>query len=150
MYHRLLVVDLLRCQPTAFPIKHHFSLFEYVVERTDESERTPVYFDFRYICHSTPPPDAFGVNVTISISVASTSCDAGDAKVASSPLKQNRTSHASRIVTYLYIYRWYRQGRKSQRCAVTARAKVMNSIRVEFQDGYIMITSGNAIRRARP
>lgn len=48
-----------------------------------------------------------------------------------------------------YVYRWDRQGRKGQRCAVTARAKVMNSIRVEFEDGFTMITSGNAIRRAK-
>jgi hypothetical protein len=30
---------------------------------------------------------------------------------------------------------------------VTARGK-FNSIRAEFEDGYVMITSGNAIRRA--
>jgi len=32
--------------------------------------------------------------------------------------------------------------------AVTARGK-MNSIRVVFEDGYVMITSGNSIRRRR-
>lgn len=47
-----------------------------------------------------------------------------------------------------YIFRWDRHGRKGQRCAVTARGK-RNSIRVEFPDGYKVITSGNAIRRAR-
>ena len=47
----------------------------------------------------------------------------------------------------LYTYRWDRQGRKGQLCKVTARGK-FNSIRVEFADGYTMITSGNAIRRA--
>ena len=47
----------------------------------------------------------------------------------------------------LYIYRWDRQGRKGQTCRVTARGK-FNSIRVEFEDGYVMITSGNAIRKA--
>jgi len=46
-----------------------------------------------------------------------------------------------------YIYRWDRQSRKGQRCKVTARGK-FNSIRVVFEDGYTMITSGNAIRRA--
>lgn len=45
-----------------------------------------------------------------------------------------------------YLYRWDRQGRKGQRCCVTARGK-FNSIRVEFEDGYVMITSGNAIRK---
>lgn len=49
----------------------------------------------------------------------------------------------------LYIYRWDRQGRKGQTCQVTARGK-FNSIRVVFEDGYEMITSGNAIRRVRP
>ena len=50
-----------------------------------------------------------------------------------------------------YIYFWNRPegaSRKGQRCAVTARGK-MNSIRVVFEDGYIMITSGNSIRRRR-
>ena len=47
----------------------------------------------------------------------------------------------------IYIYRWDRQGRKGQTCRVTARGK-FNSIRVVFEDGYEMITSGNAIRRA--
>jgi hypothetical protein len=48
-----------------------------------------------------------------------------------------------------YIYRWNRQGRKGQPCQVTARG-ARNTIRVEFADGYIMFTSGNAIRRLRP
>lgn len=47
----------------------------------------------------------------------------------------------------LYTYRWDRQGRKGQTCQVTARGK-FNSIRVEFTDGYVMITSGNSIRKA--
>ncbi|WP_287061667.1 hypothetical protein [Mesorhizobium sp.] len=66
-----------------------------------------------------------------------------------------------------YIYRWDRQGRKGQPCAMTARSKPcaasfslpgfgrakparFNSIRVEFADGYAMVTSGNAIRKAKP
>lgn len=55
-----------------------------------------------------------------------------------------------------YIYRWDRHGRKEQPCKVTARSprgkgfKNFNTIRVEFGDGYVMITSGNAIRKARP
>ncbi|VVT15472.1 hypothetical protein [Hoeflea sp. EC-HK425] len=47
-----------------------------------------------------------------------------------------------------YIYRWNRQGRKGQVCTVTARGK-MNSICVRFEDGYTMVTSGNAIRRVK-
>lgn len=66
-----------------------------------------------------------------------------------------------------YIYRWDRFGRKGQLCAVTARSKAapgtfalpgfgrpasprFNSICVEFADGFAMVTSGNAIRRAKP
>lgn len=54
----------------------------------------------------------------------------------------------------LPYYRWDRQGRKGQPCAVTARSRRgkgfhnFNSIRVAFADGFVMITSGNAIRRA--
>ncbi|MBA1141709.1 hypothetical protein [Mesorhizobium neociceri] len=66
-----------------------------------------------------------------------------------------------------YFYRWDRHGRKGQRCKVTARSGValcglgpplvvfgepgikrFNSIRVTFADGFTMVTSGNAIRRA--
>lgn len=46
-----------------------------------------------------------------------------------------------------YIYRWDRHGRKGQPCSVTVRDKAMNSCRVEFADGYKMITSRNALRR---
>ena len=50
-------------------------------------------------------------------------------------------------MSYPYIFRWNRCGRKDQRCAVTARG-AMNSCRVVFQDGFVMITSRNALRRA--
>lgn len=50
--------------------------------------------------------------------------------------------------TLPYVYRWDRQGRKGQRCAVIARG-AMNSCRVEFADGYRMITSRNALRKAK-
>lgn len=57
---------------------------------------------------------------------------------------------ADRIVEpQVYVYRWDRQGRKGQRCVVTARGK-MNSCRVEFEDGHKMITSRNALRKWRP
>lgn len=46
----------------------------------------------------------------------------------------------------VYIYRWNRCGRKGQRCRVTARG-TMNSCRVEFEDGFVMITSRNALMR---
>ncbi|TJW46322.1 MAG: hypothetical protein E5X65_36615 [Mesorhizobium sp.] len=66
-----------------------------------------------------------------------------------------------------YTYRWDRHGRKGQPCAVTARSKPgaasfalpgfgrakparFNSVRVEFADGFALVTSGNAIRKAKP
>lgn len=66
-----------------------------------------------------------------------------------------------------YLYRWDRLGRKGQPCRVTARSKAahatfalpgfgeparprFNSVRVEFADGFAMVTSGNAIRKIQP
>jgi hypothetical protein len=46
-----------------------------------------------------------------------------------------------------YIYRWNRMGRKGERCAVTVRG-TMNSCLVVFADGFRMVTSRNAIRKA--
>lgn len=53
------------------------------------------------------------------------------------------------MTAYPYVFRWNRQDRKGQLCRVTARGK-MNSCRVEFEDGYVMITSRNAIMKAKP
>ncbi len=47
-----------------------------------------------------------------------------------------------------YIFRWNRQDRKGQRCRMLARG-TLNSILLEFEDGYRMVTSGNSIARAR-
>jgi hypothetical protein len=47
-----------------------------------------------------------------------------------------------------HIYRWNRHGRRGEPCRVTARCR-MNSIRVEFADGYVMITSGNAVKQIK-
>ena len=47
----------------------------------------------------------------------------------------------------IYRYRWNRCGRKDRRCIVTARG-TMNSCRVEFEDGYVMVTSRNALAKA--
>lgn len=46
-----------------------------------------------------------------------------------------------------YIYFWHRQGRKGQLCKITATG-TLGSARVEFQDGYVMITSRRAVRKA--
>jgi hypothetical protein len=48
----------------------------------------------------------------------------------------------------VYVYRWDRCGRKGQRCRVTARG-TMNSCRLEFEDGFVMVTSRNALMRAK-
>jgi hypothetical protein len=50
-------------------------------------------------------------------------------------------------MAFPYIYRWDQQGRKGHPCRVLARGK-MNSCLVEFEDGYQMVTSRNAIRKA--
>jgi hypothetical protein len=49
----------------------------------------------------------------------------------------------------IYIYRWNRKDRKGQRCVVTARG-TMNSCCVRFDDGYQMVTSRNALMKAKP
>jgi hypothetical protein len=73
------------------------------------------------------------------------------------------------VVTLLpYIYRWERDGRKGTPCRILARSrrlgatvagivkfgqpapKNFNSILIEFADGHRTITSGNAIRKAKP
>jgi hypothetical protein len=52
-----------------------------------------------------------------------------------------------RLMVTRYIYRWNRMGRKGQACIALARG-TMNSCMVQFDDGYIAITSRNALRRA--
>ena len=47
----------------------------------------------------------------------------------------------------LYLYRWDRCGRKGQRCRVFARG-TMNAVGLEFEDGFTMVTSGNALKKA--
>jgi hypothetical protein len=51
---------------------------------------------------------------------------------------------------YPYIWYWRRRlpERKGQRCKITARG-AMNSIRVEFPDGFAVITSRFAVRKAK-
>lgn len=49
---------------------------------------------------------------------------------------------------YPYTYHWQRQDRKGQSCRVIARG-TLNSICVEFRDGYRMVTSGNSIRKIK-
>lgn len=67
-----------------------------------------------------------------------------------------------------YLFRWDRHGRRGQPCTVEARSRAgkfdtgpalafgttarprFNSILVRFADGFAMVTSGNAIRKAPP
>jgi hypothetical protein len=53
----------------------------------------------------------------------------------------------------LFDHIWYWRSRlpdrKGQACRVTARGK-LNSIRVQFEDGFVVITSRFAIRRIQP
>jgi hypothetical protein len=49
-------------------------------------------------------------------------------------------------MTQVYIYRWNRMGRKGQRCVVLCRGS-MNSCAVRFEDGYIAVTSRNALAK---
>ena len=56
---------------------------------------------------------------------------------------------ARKDVAFPYVYFWHRMDRKGQRCDVLARGK-MNSCLVKFEDGFTVVTSWNALRRARP
>ena len=47
-----------------------------------------------------------------------------------------------------YVYYWNRMGRKGQVCEVLVRGK-MNSCLVRFADGFMAVTSRNALRRAK-
>lgn len=51
-------------------------------------------------------------------------------------------------LAFPYVYRWDRCGRKGQRCRVFARG-TMNSVGLEFEDGFRMVTSGNALRKVK-
>ena len=63
--------------------------------------------------------------------------------------KRDLLKHEPRASDFPYIYRWDRQGRKGEPCKVTARG-TMNSCLVVFADRFAMVTSRNAIRKAKP
>jgi hypothetical protein len=55
------------------------------------------------------------------------------------------------IYPYVYVWRaigWRILDRKGQRCRVVARG-TMNSCLLEFEDGFRVVTSRNAIRRRK-
>ncbi len=47
-----------------------------------------------------------------------------------------------------FVYRWNRQGRKGQRCQILARG-TMNSRLLRFEDGFTMVSSGNALAKEK-
>ena len=53
--------------------------------------------------------------------------------------------------TYDHVWRWRSRlpERKGQRCRVLVRGRRMNTVLVEFEDGYLVTTSRYAVRRAR-
>jgi hypothetical protein len=51
-------------------------------------------------------------------------------------------------MTFPYLYAWNRMNRKGQLCRVLARGK-MNSALIEFEDGYLAVTSRNALRKVK-
>lgn len=53
--------------------------------------------------------------------------------------------------TFDYEWFWRRRlpDRKGQNCRVLIRAKKMNSIMVEFEDGYRVVTSRYAVRKRK-
>ena len=52
-------------------------------------------------------------------------------------------------VVYDHVWRWAARlpERKGQRCRVLVRARRMNSVLVEFEDGYKVVSSRYAVRR---
>jgi hypothetical protein len=52
------------------------------------------------------------------------------------------------IAIFPYFYAWARMGRKGKLCRVLARGK-MNSALIEFEDGYLAVTSRNALRKVK-
>ena len=63
--------------------------------------------------------------------------------------KQLQVVEPAPAIDYDHIWYWRAKlpDRKGQRCAVIARGK-MNSVLVEFEDGYRVITSRYAVRKA--
>lgn len=46
-----------------------------------------------------------------------------------------------------YRYGWHRMGRKDQLCILQVIAPRMNTVQVQFEDGYQAITSANALKK---
>lgn len=53
------------------------------------------------------------------------------------------------LYDHVWFWRTRLPGRKGQRCRVVIRAKRMNSVLVEFPDGYTVVTSRYAVRKAQ-
>jgi len=59
-------------------------------------------------------------------------------------------SGLSRDFDHIWWWRTRLPERKGQRCRILVRAKRMNSVLVEFEDGFRVVTSRYAVRRTRP
>ena len=52
-------------------------------------------------------------------------------------------------MTHVWFWKSRLPERKGQRCRVLVRSKRMNSVLVEFEDGYKVVTSAYAVRRIK-
>lgn len=49
-----------------------------------------------------------------------------------------------------YLYGWHRMNRKGDVCTLLVQGQKMNSVLVEFEDGYKAVTSANALKTLPP
>ncbi len=61
-----------------------------------------------------------------------------------------RTARDREPFPYVWYWRKHLPGRKGQRCRVLTRSRRMNSALIEFEDGFRVVTSRNALRRVDP
>ena len=68
-----------------------------------------------------------------------------------------QTEHSRNAITPAFDYIWFWKptvmrpiDRKGHRCRVLVWAPKMNSVLVEFEDGFQVITSRNAVRKFKP
>jgi hypothetical protein len=64
-----------------------------------------------------------------------------------SAMEQIPELNSPAMIRFPYVYRWNRMDRKGQHLRVLARGRKMNSVLVEFEDGYLAVTSGNALKK---
>jgi hypothetical protein len=82
------------------------------------------------------------------VALAHVSDVAGPEKTEKLKCEANRVRGGGPAAAPLYMFRRAGAGRQGQICRMTARGS-MNSCRLEFNDGFELITSRNALRRVR-